>query len=177
MNKEKLMRLAERTLKRTEAYQENRDMGVAEDKNFQIDYLLVKGNMAAPEDLIVYASSEDELLRLRPLDENEKPLTSYEMFFEYDFDLFKYLEQGYSLAGMSLDCHYCVWFEISEYHKDFESQNGMQKYLDYCKRNGVTRELLANNPDYVGMATVIDVMTLYDKEASKKAKPPQGYER
>lgn len=173
MNKEKLMRLAERALKRTEAYQENRDMGVAADENFQIDYILVRGNTEAPEDVIAYASHEDELLRLRPLDENAKPMTCYELLFNYDSDLFEYLEQGYSLAGMSLNCHYCVWFEIGEYHKDFESQDGMQKYLNYCKRSGVTKELLANETGYDGM----DVMTLYDKEASKTAKPPKGFER
>lgn len=58
------------------------------------------------------------------------------------------MENGYSLATMSLDCHYCVWFDIAEYHSEYQSQNGFQKYLDYCKRNGVTRELLAKESGF-----------------------------
>ena len=176
MNTEKLMRLAERVLKRNKAYRDKQDMGVPAEENFQIDYLLFKGNTAAPEDLIIYASHEDELLRLRPLDENLKHMTGYELLFNFDSDLFEYLEKGYLLTGMSLGCHFCVWSEIGEYHNYFESQDGMQKYLSYCKRSGVTKELLTDETGYDGM----DVMTLYDKEAankSKKEKTSQENER
>ncbi|ERJ00226.1 hypothetical protein SAMN05444424_2761 [Bittarella massiliensis (ex Durand et al. 2017)] len=175
MSKEKLFRLAERTLKRTEAYQDNRELDVPDSENYKIDYLLVKGGKSASEDVIAYASYEDEMLRFRPLEEKDKPFWDSSAKFDTEIDLFQYLEEGYSLAGMSPDCHYCVWLDIAEYHCEYKSQNGMQKYLDYCKRNGITKDRLAKETDYDGM----DVMTLYDREAAKTApeKKPKDFER
>ena len=54
MSKEKLMRLAGRALKRTESYQWNRGLDVPDEENYKIDYLLVKGSKASPEDVIAY---------------------------------------------------------------------------------------------------------------------------
>lgn len=55
MSKERLMRLAERALKRTESYQWNRGLDVPDEENYKIDYLLVKGSKASPEDVVAYA--------------------------------------------------------------------------------------------------------------------------
>lgn len=175
MSKEKLMRLAERALKRTEYYQNVRELDVPDSENYKIDYLLIKGGKSAPEDVIAYASYEDEMLRFRPLEEKDKPFWDSSAQFDTEIDLFQYLEEGYSLAGMSPDCHYCVWSDIAEYHCEYKSQNGMQKYLDYCKRNGVTRELLAKESGYDGM----DVMELYERQIAKAApeKSSDGLER
>ena len=175
MSKEKLLRLAERALKRTKYYQNVRELDVPDSENYKIDYLLTKGGKSAPEDVIAYASHEDEMLRFRLLEEKDEPFWDCGVRFDTEIDLFQYLEEGYSLAGMLPDSHYCVWSDIAEYHGDYQSQNGMQKYLDYCKRNGVTRELLAKESGYDGM----DVMTLYDREAAKTApeKKPKDLER
>ena len=100
MSKEKLFRLAERTLKRTEAYQDNRELDVPDSENYKIDYLLVKGGKSASEDVIAYASYEDEMLRFRPLEEKDKPFWDSSAKFDTEIDLFQYLEEGYSLAGM-----------------------------------------------------------------------------
>ena len=175
MSKEKLMRIAERVLKRTESYQNIRELDVPDEDNYKVDYLLIKGSKAAPEDVIAYASYVDEMMFFHPLEKDSTPFEHYEELFNFETDLVEYLENGYSLAAMSLDCHYCVWFDIAEYHSEYQSQNGFQKYLDYCKRNGVTRELLAKESGYDGM----DVMTLYDKQEVKAAqeKPSNDFER
>lgn len=67
---------------------------------------------------------------------------------------------------MSPECHYCVWFDIAEYRSEYQSQFGMQKYLDYCNQNGITWELLSRENSYDGM----DVMMLYDKQVVKASK-------
>ena len=105
MSKEKLMRLAERALKRTEPYQWNRGLDVPDEENYKIDHLLVKGGKASPEEVIAYASFEDDLVRFHPLRENDRPFAHYGERFTYDSDLFEPLEQGYSLACMSLEAH------------------------------------------------------------------------
>ena len=48
MSNEKLMRLAERALKRTESYQWNRGLDMPDEENYKIQYLLVKGSKNSP---------------------------------------------------------------------------------------------------------------------------------
>ena len=67
-----------------------------DEENYKIDYLLVKGSKASPEDVIAYASFEDDLVRFHPLLENDRPFAHYGECFTYDSDLFEPLEQGYS---------------------------------------------------------------------------------
>lgn len=144
MSNEKLMRLAERALKRTEAYQWKRELDVPDEENHKIDYLLVKGSKAAPEDVAAYASVEDEMILFHPLRENDQPFANYGDFFNGDSDLFEPLEQGFSLACMSLEAHACAWYEIEALQGEIEHQTGMQKpmiisrsrFLWFCWENG-----------------------------------------
>ncbi|MCH5352858.1 MAG: hypothetical protein J1E06_05280 [Acutalibacter sp.] len=173
-NKEKIMRLAERALKRTEPYLENRTDSNDPEDNFQLDYVLVKRNSSTPDTAIAYAHLWDELISFHPLDSDPHAQNVWEWAFSFDRDLFEYLEQGYGLAGMSLEAHCAAWSEIEEYHEGdgINHTKGMQQYLDYCKRNKVTVELLRREFQYEGM----DVMILYDKSAARE-KPSQAQER
>ena len=175
MSKEKLMRLAERALKRTTAYQENRELEIPPEDNYQIDYVLVKGSRSAPENVIAYASYEDSMLLLHPMSEKASAETLWDWSFNFDDDLFEHLEDGYELAGISMYCHCSVWGVIEDWHNgDLEHTAGMQQYLHYCKKHGITKELLAQEAGYDGM----DVMRLYDKQAVKKAQEkPRNRER
>ena len=80
--------------------------------------------------------------------------------------MFECLQEGYELAGMSMESHAVVWDFIDKCHEDIESEKGMQKYLGYCKRNGITRERLEKEGNYSG----IDVMVLYDPKANRTKK-------
>lgn len=163
-NKEKIMRLAERALKRTDYYRETRMEGSAPEENFQLDYVLVKGNKSSPDTAIAYASYMDEMISFNPFGGEAKWIADWT--FSFDSDLFRFLEQGYELVGMSLISHSFVWSEIEECHINgsLDSPKGMQLYLNYCKRNRVTAKLLRQEAKYDGM----DVMTLYDKSAIEK---------
>lgn len=158
--------------KRTESYQWNRGLDVPDEENYKIDYLLVKGSKASPEDVIAYASFEDDMVRFHPLRENDQPFAHYGECFTYDSDLFEPLEQGYSLACMSPEAHACAWYEIEDLQGGIEHQAGMQSYLHYCKQHGVTRVQLARLADYDGM----DVMKLYDRQAVRGAQGKQKKE-
>lgn len=175
MSNEKLMRLAERALKRTESYQWNRGLDVPDEENYKIDYLLIKGSKAAPEDVVAYAAFEDDMVMFHPLRENDQPFVHYGDFFTYDSDLFEPLEQGYSPIGISLEAHACAWYEIEALQGELEHLAGMQNYLAYCKQHGVTREQLAREVGYDGM----DVIKLYDRQAARgpQAKKKQEFDR
>jgi len=167
LSKEKMMREAERVLKRTEEYQSNRELGI--DENYQIIYLLTKGSKATSDNVIVFAGCEEAVISFNPF-RDEKPIENWD--FNFESDLFGSLESGYELAEMSLECHCNVWCTIEDWHGDIECLKGMQKYLGYCKRNGITREKLQSKVAYSGM----DVMTLYDPKTDR-AKRSQEYER
>jgi len=160
MSTEKIMRAAERFLKRTKEYMENRDA----DDNYTIDFVLFKGNAFAPEDVIASASCVDFSISLKPLHSEDTSVT-HDWTFNFDDDLFGMLESGYKIAGMTMDCHFCVWHTIGESQRDdIENPKGMQMYLSYCKRNGITAQELKVDTSYDG----VDVMTLYEKSSREQ---------
>lgn len=171
-NKERFMRLAERALKRTDYYRETGKGSSVPEDNFQLDYVLVKGSKSTPDTAIAYASYMDEMISFNPF--GGIAISVADWAFSFNSDLFRFLEQDYELVGMSLISHSFAWSEIEECHNNgsLDSSKGIQLYLDYCKRNRVTAELLRQEVQYDGM----DVMTLYDKSAIRK-KSAQTQER
>lgn len=165
-NKAKIMRMAERALKRTEAYLKNRSDSNDPESNYQLDYVLAKGGKSAPGAAVAYAHYLDEIISFDPLKDDDNTQSVWHWTFNFDGDLFERLAQGYDLVGMSLEAHCAAWNEIEESHDSggINSPKGMQQYLNYCKRNGVTAELLHKELQYDGM----DAMTLYDKSAVRE---------
>lgn len=174
MSAAKLWQLAERILKRTESYQSNREVGMPDDENFKLDYLLVKESANTSMKVAAFASCEDMVLLLRPLEKDFNKQSFWYWSFDYDSGLFEYLEDGYKLADMSLCCHYAVWQTIEDLHEgDIDYTKGMQMYLDYCKKNGITRELLKQQASFDGM----DVMKLYKPQFLPRVKHEKERER
>lgn len=177
INKERLLRIAECALKRTHAYQDNLEFGVSDEDNYKMSYLLIQGSVKAPERVLAYAANDDCALLFHPLEEPIYEVILNDWQFDFDYDLFQYLEGGYDLIAMTPDTHAGAWYEIAEYHgtPGIACADGMQKYLHYCKLHGVTKERLAQETGYDGM----DVMTIYDRQAVKgRAEiPPKDFER
>ena len=175
MSIEKLLRAAERYLKRTEAYQDNRELDMPPEENYQVDYLCIKGSRDAPEDVLAYASCIDEMLCFHPMQEDSRPIHMTDWQYGLDDDLFAHLENSYTLAYMSWETHGYVWEELSEYPNSFQHAAGMQSYLEFCRRGSVTRERLEKECGYDG----VDVMPLYNRQAAKSEpkKPPKDLER
>lgn len=156
---QKIMRRAERALKRTECYLESRTAGKSLGYVYELDYVLTKTDAA-----IAYAHCADEIIKFDPFKSDVTTQSVSDWSFSLDSDLFFYLESGYKLAGMTPGTHYEAWVEISERHNDgINYLIGMQQYLHYCKQNGITVDYLRKEFRYNGL----DVMTLYDKAALK----------
>lgn len=167
-SKEQLMRFAESALKQTAIYQRNCEMGMPDEENYKMGYLLVKGSVKSPEHVLAYAVSEEYALLFHPMEEPVYEVILNDWQFSFDYDLFQYLEDGYNLTAMTPEAHEGVWYEIDEYHgtEGITCVDGMQKYLHYCKQHGITKERLAREAGYDGM----DVMTLYDRQAAKESR-------
>ncbi len=159
LSKEKMWRSSERAMKRTKGYQEYREFG--QDENYELAYVLAKGRNPCAEDIIAVAMYEDDAIQFFPFSDREE----FDLWgFNFDRDLFECLETGYEIVGMSMDSHLNVWYTIGAWHNGYiEHENGMQKYLGYCKRNGITEEKLKKEVGYSGM----DVMTIYDPKADR----------
>lgn len=104
LSREKIMREAERFLKRTEQYQQRKRSG--EDENFQIEFVLAKEGRTQPEDIIAYAAYEDNVICFYPFRKEKTAVDDWA--FDFDNDLFGYLEKGYEIMGMTLNSHFTV---------------------------------------------------------------------
>lgn len=59
----------------------------------------------------------------------------------YD-DILAYLGNGWKINNMTLDMHYDIWQELCDninlgWREDYP---GMQKYIEYCEKYGITKE-------------------------------------
>lgn len=66
---------------------------------------------------------------------------------KWDFSIddyeFKSLEDGYEILYMPLDTHITMWTGIGNMQSsNIKNHNGIQRYLLYCKQNGIDKELI-----------------------------------
>ena len=140
-NNAKMMRYTERILKRLTVYQENRELG----GSYELFYLLVMdGN---EKDALAYAVNADEAISFNPFAENpDQSVKQYDSTLLFnDNSLFNHLEDGYRLVGMLPDAHYCVWDCLSAEDMETDYPDGLKKYMQFCRQNGVTMEKMIEN--------------------------------
>lgn len=81
--------------------------------------------------------------------------------WDYNFDYYVYdlLDQGCEIGYMTDEMHYGIWNSITElYPNDIEFQNGVIKYVEYCKNNNITKEYIDSK---MNLETP-DIMPLFD---------------
>ncbi|MEG0408217.1 MAG: LPD11 domain-containing protein [Bacilli bacterium] len=89
----------------------------------------------------VYADSNNKVkvIAFNPFSDSSRSLSDYSVD-THDFDL---LQESASVAYISDSHHYETWCSIIEqYPTGIKNIDGMQKYLDYCKENNITKEYL-----------------------------------
>ena len=172
--REKIVRIVERELKRTEEYQQRRDEYGNEE--YILGCIMVKGD-AFPKEVIAHAFVEDMGLELQFQIWRDEPRIRQKQAMWYDLtlfdvegDFFGKLEQGYLILSVS-DLFHCTAWSATEYLADEQNRDkenfcwkGMQKYLSYCKKHGITRNYLVKKEGYAG----IDAMKFYDKSVVAK---------
>lgn len=178
--KEKIMREATRALKRKATYQKKR--GYGDDENYALETVLYKGDPKNPEDVLVYGVSDQESFWFHLTGDDQKEVAISPMEIDYDDNLFKDLENGYEIAGMSMEGHYGVWYTLDDVENnefwETSRPEGLAKYLLYCRQNGVTVQKLQKETGYDGR----DMLKVYQEpirqvEKSQKMKKRQGQVR
>lgn len=63
--------------------------------------------------------------------------------FNFDYYVYDLLEKGCNIGYMTNEMHYGIWNSINElYPNDIEFTDGVLKYVDYCKNNGIDKNFL-----------------------------------
>ena len=137
-----------------------------EHKNKGIDYILVNENNN--EYIVVASDGLEEMIEFAPYTK-ELP-NGYSNVPEWDFNfdtyLFEHLENNYDIACIGDDVHYGIWHCINElYPLDIESKQGVQKYLEYCYKNNITKEYLEEKLQFnYSNLNVPDIMKYYEND-------------
>lgn len=65
--------------------------------------------------------------------------------WDYNVDLYLLadLEDGYQIKYMPLEDHAGHWYCINELRGEINAEKGLQIYLSYCQKQGITHELLS----------------------------------
>lgn len=128
---EKLKNKMEKILKKSEDHRDK-----------EIDYILLNSKTG---DVHAIATNYDEILEFN-FNIKESSIDYYEIIealFSEDNDFFGRLEDGYHIEYISMDTNYGLWHVISEtYPQSIENKLGVQKYLQYCKNNNITKETI-----------------------------------
>lgn len=112
-------------------------------KDSKISYILFKPNS---KDIIMLASRNDDIslelfLRKNGKNDFECKLLSNQDFSAYE-NIFRHLDNGYEIIDMKMSIHYINWKEIAKKYTDEYYFKGVHKYLQYCKENEITKDIL-----------------------------------
>ena len=70
------------------------------------------------------------------------------------------------IAYMNMDTHYALWTYIGDYYpEEIENKKGMQKYLKYCKDNGITKEKIEKETN---TNDIKNIMKFYKDKTKRK---------
>lgn len=86
--------------------------------------------------------------------------------WDYNFDYYVYdlLEKGCDIGYMTDEMHYGIWNSINElYPNDIEYKDGVLNYVEYCKKNNITKEYIDSK---VNLETP-DIMPLFNNDKLK----------
>ena len=130
--------------------------------NLDVQYILTDKDKKIT-DIICYG---DDVIGYYDLDAGK-----FNNIFDWDYNvdtyLFEELEKGKELAFVSPIAHYDIWNIVNDwYPEDIEYKNGLSKYLEYCKNNGITKEFI----DKEVKLDTIDIFKVIEEKTKEEIK-------
>ena len=117
---------------------------ISDTKTISEIYTLINNKQPETSNIIMYDTNTEKFLMITPyIKENKlKVLPIEEWEFDYDNWLFQWLENEHQLfVPKDYVIHYNIWNYIEEmYPEEIEFKEGMKKYLQYCKENGINKK-------------------------------------
>jgi len=137
-----------------------------EHKNKSIDFILVNHN--TNESYVFASDGLEEMIEFTPYSKEMENGYSNVPEWDFNFDtyLFELLEKDFEISYMRDDVHYGIWETLNElYPEDIDYKLGVQKYIDYCVENSITKEYLEEKLQYnYQNLEVKDIMRFYEKD-------------
>lgn len=133
------------------------------DFNMDIQYILYKKSDNDDLQFIAVCSNHDnldEMIGITNIEGYEQYYSIPEWDYNVDTYVFENLSDDFKILYMPLSIHYGVWQCINEDWSDIECQSGLQRYLQYCKEEGINANIIS----HVLPHNVDDVMDLYREE-------------
>ena len=133
-----------------------------DEKDMKINYKLKKKGDTLSPFYLCLASSKLDPDEIRCITLSEDKNVAYQNVPDWDFNIDDYLlsdiEDGYQIEYIPLEEHYNIWCAVEEWKDDIQHQDGLYSYLDHCKKNGITSEVIS----LLGLENV-DIMNLYQE--------------
>ena len=139
-----------------------------EHQDKHIDYIMIDPNT---KETFTFAS--DGLEKMIMLKEKERGYSDIpEWDFNFDDYIFYQLEQDLKIGFISDETHYNIWNSLKElYPEDINNKDGVQKYLQFCADNGITKEYL----DSANKLDTPDIMQHFEGLALFETMEYKGY--
>jgi len=127
-------------------------------KDYEVDYILFNPNT---KNIIMSASGKEDSSLEIILSENDKGNFECKQVSDWEFSIheyiFSYLDNGYEIAEIKMPVHLTAWQALLDKYSENYYDNGVQKYLQYCKDNEITKEKVETVSD----EKIEDIMFLY----------------
>ena len=122
--------------------------------NYELQYILSRNSKITD---IIYADDTNVI----NLNLDSSKIKKFEKEYSVlDEILLPEIEKGKQIEFISDETHDWLWYIIETYYPDdLENKKGMFKYLEYCKKNNITRKYLDEKFD----SSPSDLLDLYDK--------------
>lgn len=131
-------------------------------------YVLVNSKNPKNSVVVMYDTDTEKFCFIKPyMKKLEDKISALEEWrFNYEEHLFEYLENDYQMFNSNdFVFHYNVWNYIEEmYPEEIENKKGMQKYLKYCKEQGITKEKIERKLN----SDVPNVMRFFKEKIKRK---------
>lgn len=131
-----------------------------EHQNKVIDFILY--NPETKETQVVASDGLEEIILFAPHTKGQDKdyWTIPEWDFNFDEYFFKELQNGYEIGYITDDIHYGLWNTIADLYpsNELNNENGVKKYLQFCKENNITKEYL----DDVMKMQIPNIMKYYE---------------
>lgn len=134
---------------------ENREDFEYQDGNMEISCILFNKDNSNDVDVLILCDDDIEY----SLDWIKKEFNMLHYGYEYDIDqdLFRELENNMEIGYINIKLHFEAWLRIQDwYPEDVEYKKGMQKYLKYCKENGITKEKIEKELNVTDIPNVME---------------------
>lgn len=125
---------------------------------YEIMYILT--DKENPEQSIALASNYDEMIEIDM--KTQEINTIMDWSYNIDDDILEKLQNGKEISYMNMGTHYGIWNTVNDVGiEEIENKKGLQKYLQYCKKNNINKDLIEKENQ---LNEVEDIMQYYKEE-------------